>query len=106
MAKFQNNEEYLDKLADDRALNFALGKNLCKARLNAKTPGKETVTFEWLSKMTTLSHVSIRRFEKGASGMTVANLIRLKDALGCSWSDLLEGCESQIVKERKLLLRN
>jgi hypothetical protein len=38
-------------------------------------------------------------------GMTGANLVRLKDALGCSWDDLLEGCESMIVKERKAFYR-
>jgi hypothetical protein len=48
-----------------------------------------------------LSARSVRRFEKGEFGMTVANLIRLKDALGCSWGDLLDGCESGIVKARR-----
>ena len=46
------------------------------------------------------THGSIRRFEKGESGMTVATLARLKDALGCSWEDLLDGCGSKVVKER------
>ena len=101
MAKPQNDEEYLDKLDDDRRINSTFGRNLHKSRLKAKTPGKEAVTFEWLSNVTTLHHSSIRKFEKGESGMTVANLVRLKDALGCSWNDLLDGCESQIVKDRK-----
>ena len=105
MAKSQDNEEYLDKQAEDYGINLALGKNLRKARSKAKTHGREAVTFEWLSKMTTLHHVSIRRFEKGEIGMTVANLVRLKEALGCSWDDLLEGCGSRIVKERKSLFR-
>jgi len=106
MAKSQNNEEYLDRLNDDLNINRKLGDNLRKARLKAKTSGKkEPVTFEWLSNVTTLHHVSIRRFEKGESGMTVANLVRLRDALGCSWEDLLDGCESEIVKARKKLLR-
>ncbi|MCL1920863.1 MAG: hypothetical protein FWG50_07265 [Kiritimatiellaeota bacterium] len=55
--------------------------------------------------MTTLRHVSIRRFEKGETGMTVASLVRLKDALDCSWGDLLDGCESGVVKERKRIRR-
>ena len=33
-------------------------------------------------------------------GMTVASLARLKDALGCSWEDLLDGCASRVVAER------
>ena len=33
--------------------------------------------------------------------MTVATLVRLREAFGCSWDDLLKGCESNIVKERK-----
>ena len=101
MAKSQNKEEYLDKLDDDRRINCELGKNLHKSRLHGKAPKKEAFTFEWLSNVTALHHSSIRKFEKGESGMTVANLVRLKDALGCSWNDLLEGCESTIVKERK-----
>ena len=104
MAKFQNTEEYRDKLDDDCKINQLLGKNLCKARSKSKTPGKEAVTFKWLSMVTTIHHVSIRRFEHGVSGMTVANLVRLKNALGCSWNDLLEGCESGIVKTRKKYL--
>jgi len=105
MAKSQNTEERRDKLADDHKVNLQLGRNLRKARAKAKTPNKDAVTFEWLSQVTTLHHTSIRKFEKGASGMTVANLVRLKDALGCSWEDLLEGCESEIVKARKPRLR-
>ena len=105
MAKPQNNEEYLDRLDEDRKINFTLGKNLHNSRLKAKTSNKDAVTFEWLSQVTTLHHTSIRKFEQGASGMTVANLVRLKDALGCSWEDLLEGCESEIVKARKPRLR-
>ena len=100
MAKSHVEEEYQDKLADDRIVSLALGKNLHKARIKARTRSGEVVTFDWLSKMTTIHHVSIRRFEKGETGMTVANLVRLKDALGCSWDDLLEGCTSGIVKAR------
>ena len=58
-----------------------------------------------MSSVTTLHHSSIRRFEAGECGMTVASLVRLKDALGCSWEDLLEGCASAIVKARKPHLR-
>ena len=105
MAKPQNQEEYLDKVKDDRKVNLVLGNNLRKARLKAKTPNGETVSFRWLSDVTTLNHTSIRFYEKGESGMTVANLVRLKDALGCSWGDLLDGCASGIVKERKAHLR-
>jgi hypothetical protein len=105
MSKSQNEEEYLDKVADDRKVSLVLGKNLHKARMKAKLPDKRTVTFEWLAKVTTLHHVSIRRFEKGETGMTVANLVRLKDALGCSWDDLLDECESGVVKARKTHLR-
>ena len=106
MARPQNNEEYGDKLADDWAVNVRLGKNLRTMRLSAKTPAGEPVTFEWLAKVTALHHGSIRRFEKGESGMTVATLARLKDALGCSWKDLLEGCGSKVVKERIVHFRN
>ena len=101
MSKSQNKEEYLDKVADDCKVNRALGKNLHKTRTNAKTPNGEAVTFDWLSKVTTIHHVSIRRFEKGEIGMTVANLVRLKDALGCPWEALLDGCTSGTVKARK-----
>ena len=101
MSKSKNEEEYADKIADDRKVSVALGKNLHKARLNAKTRKGETVTFEWLSQMTTLHHVSIRRFEKGETGMTVASLVRLRDALGCTWADLLDGCASEVVKARR-----
>ena len=105
MSKSQNEEEYQDKVADDRKISLSLGKNLHKTRLKAKTPKGETVSFDWLSDVTTIHHVSIRRFEKGNMGMTVANLVRLKDALGCSWGDLLDGCESGVVKDRKQRFR-
>ena len=101
MSKSQNQEEYLDKVADDRKVSVALGRNLHKVRMRAKMPDGKMVTFDWLSQMTTLHHVSIRRFEKGETGMTVGSLVRLKDALGCSWDDLLEGCSSEVVKARK-----
>jgi len=106
MARPQNDEEYGDKLADDRAVNVRLGKNLRTMRLKSKTPAGDSVTFEWLAKVTALHHGSIRRFEKGESGMTVATLARLKDALGCSWEALLDGCGSKVVKERIVHFRN
>ena len=105
MSKSQNEEEYQDKVADDCRINLALGKNLHKVRLKSKTPGREAVTFEWLAQMTTLHNASIRRFEKGEIGMTVANLVRLRDALGCSWEDLLDGCASEVVKARRPRIR-
>ena len=105
MVKFQNKDEYMDRVADDCQVNLVLGKNLHNARMQAKTPGGEAVTFEWLSKVTTIHHVSIRRFEKAETGMTVANLVRLRDAIGCSWDDLLKGCKSDVVKVRKKYLR-
>ena len=105
MARSQNTEEYADRLADDRQMNAKRGRNLRKARIAARTPGGEAVTFEWLSKVTTLHHGSIRRFEKGESGVTAASLVRLKDALGCSWDDLLDGCASGVVKARKAHLK-
>ena len=101
MAKPQNETEYLDRISDDRKVNLQLGKNLHKARMSARTPGGGPVSFEWLAKVTAMHHGSIRRFEKGESGMTVASLVRLKDALRCSWGDLLEGCASTIVEERR-----
>lgn len=100
MARPQNDEEYRDKLADDRAVCARLGKNLRTMRLKSKTRAGDPVTYEWLAKVTALHHGSIRRFEKGESGMIVATLARLKDALGCSWDDLLDGCGSKVVKER------
>ena len=106
MAKQRNAEEYDDRAQEDSGLNRIVGSNLHKARAKARTPGGKVVTFEWLSKVTTLHHGSIRRFEKGESGMTVATLIRLKEALGCSWDDLLENCESVIVRGRKKHLKN
>ena len=105
MAKSHNQEEYWDRLNDDRKINIVLGKNLCKTRAKAKTISGEAVTYESLSNVTTLHHGSIRRFEKGESGMTVATLVRLKDALGCSWDDLLDGCVSDVVKARKSYLK-
>ena len=105
MAKPQNDEEYFDRVTDDRKVNIQLGHNLRKARVRARTLGDAAVTFEWLSNVTTLHHGSIRRFEKGESGMTVATLVRLKDALGCSWDDLLDGCVSDVVKARKVYLK-
>ena len=101
MARPQNGEEFSDRMADDHRVNALLGKNLRRARAAARMPGGESVTFEWLAKVTTLHHGSIRRFEKGESGMTVATLVRLRDALGCSWNELLEGCASGVVKARK-----
>jgi len=105
MARLQDKDEYADRVDDDRKVFVAVGKNLHEARTKARTKGGEVVTFDWLSKVTTLHHSSIRRFEKGEVGMTVANLVRLKDALGCSWNDLLEGCASGIVKARRSHLR-
>lgn len=106
MARNQNSEEYNDRLTEDARLNRIVGKNLNKARTGSKTPGGHPVTFEWLAKVTTLHNGSIRRFEKGESGMTVATLARLKEALDCSWDALLYGCESTIVKTRKKHIKN
>ena len=101
MAKPQNQEEYQDKVNDDRKVNLILGNNLHRARMKARTPSGDAVTFKWLSDVTTLSHTSIRFYEKGQSGMTVANLVRLRDALDCSWDDLLNGCKSDVVEARR-----
>ncbi|MCL1910345.1 MAG: helix-turn-helix domain-containing protein [Kiritimatiellaeota bacterium] len=57
--------------------------------------------FAWLARITALSRSSIWRFERGDGGMTVSTLVRLREAYGCTWDDLLGGCESNIVKERR-----
>jgi transcriptional regulator with XRE-family HTH domain len=106
MAKPKNDEEYSDRVREDGTVNATLGKNLRKARAVARTPSGEPVTFAGLAKGTTLHHGSLRRFEKGESGMTVATLARLREALGCRWDDLLRGCENGGVRSRKAYIRN
>ena len=101
MGKTSIVEEYKDKLSEDAKISKILGANLRSLRLESETKDDKRITFPWLANLTALNRISIWRFEKGESGMTVATLVRLKEALGCSWDDLLKGCESKIVKKRK-----
>ena len=104
MGKTVINEEYQDKLREDAMVGEILGRNLCRIHKSAKTEDGKNVSFAKLANLTALHNVSLRRFEKGECGMTVATLVRLKEAFGCSWDDLLDGCSSEIVKSRKKLL--
>ena len=94
-------EEREDRKKEDSILSGIVGENLKRLRKNAKTQNGQALTIELLSRLTVLSHSAIWRFESGDCGMTVATLVRVREALGCSWDDLLKGCESNIVKERK-----
>ena len=98
-------EEYQDKLCDDTEINKVLGANLRTTRKATKNQGGRGVAIIDLVSLTTLHRSAIWNFEHAKTGMTVATLVRLKDALGCSWGDLLDGCESKIVKERKRLTK-
>ena len=106
MARTHIEEEYRDRLAEDAEIQAALGHRLVRLRTLMKLKKDKKITFAWLAKITTLHHISLRRFEKGQCGMTVANLVRIKEALGCSWDDLLKDCHSLIVKERKRLFKH
>ena len=101
MAKTSDNNEYKDKLRECAILNEIVGLNLRRLRESSKTNNGCDVSVPWLSHLTALSRASLWHFESGRSGMTVATLVRLKEAYGCTWDDLLDGCESKIVKERK-----
>jgi len=101
MAKTKVRKEYEDKIREDSAVGKTLGGNLRRLRKSSKTSSGWTISFAWLANLTALNRTSIWRFERGQSGMTVATLVRLREAFGCSWDDLLKGCESNIVKERK-----
>ena len=103
MGKSSIIEEYQDKLNEDVNTGVTIGKNLFRIRKSARTENGKDVSFAKLANLTALHHASLRRFEKGECGMTVATLIKLKEAFGCSWDDLLDGCESEIVKNRKKL---
>ena len=72
-----------------------------RLRLSAKTPEGNKISLPCLANLVALSYTSLWQFENAKIGMTTATLTRLKEALGCSWNDLLDGCESRIVKERK-----
>ena len=103
MGKTAIKEEYQDKLREDARISKIVGKNLRHIHKSTKTENDTEISFPKLAMLTALHNVSLRRFEKGESGMTVATLVRLKEAFGCSWDDLLDGCESEIVKNRKKL---
>ncbi|MCL1909948.1 MAG: helix-turn-helix domain-containing protein [Kiritimatiellaeota bacterium] len=94
-------KEYEDKLREDAEIASIIGANLRLIRESSKTPEGCDISHAWLGNLTALSRVTMWQFEKGKCGMTVATLVRLKEAFGCSWDDLLGGCESNIVKERK-----
>ena len=78
-----------------------VGANLRRLRISAKQTGENKLTVERLARLTALNHSSIWRFETGDCGMTIATLARFKEAFDCSWDDLLKGCDSKIVKQRK-----
>jgi len=101
MAKVKVVKEYDDKVREDADVAKILGANLRNLRKSSKTSSEWKISFNWLANLTALNRTSIWRFERGQSGMTVATLVRLKEAFDCSWDDLLKGCESNIVKERK-----
>ena len=101
MSKTTSKKEYDDKLREDAEINKILSANLLRLRNESKTPGGKGMPFSLLAKLTALSRASIWNFENGKTGMTVATLVRLREAYGCTWDDLLGGCESNIVKERK-----
>ena len=101
MAKPTIKKEYKDKLRENTEIAKKLGANLRLLRKTAKTQEEWDVSIPWLAHLTALNYASLWRFEQGKSGMTVATLVRLKEAYGCTWDDLLNGCESKIVKERK-----
>ena len=101
MGKSNVSGEYQEKLREDAEVSKVVGVNLRRLRKATKTPEGKKITFDRLAKLTALNRLSIWRFECGRSGMTVATLVRLREALDCSWDDLLGGCESKIVKERK-----
>ena len=101
MSRLLIQKEYDDKLREDSEISKIVGTNLFRLRDTSQTSEGLDVSNALLANLTALSRVSIWRFEHGESGMTVATLVRLKEAFGCSWEDLLGGCESNIVKERK-----
>ncbi|MCL2104046.1 MAG: helix-turn-helix transcriptional regulator [Kiritimatiellaeota bacterium] len=106
MAILHDDEERADRERESDQVHGVLGKNLRNVINKARTPDGSAVSLTWLCKVTTLNRVSIWRLEKGdRSRMTITSLVRLKEALGCSWNDLLKGCESNIVKERKRYLK-
>jgi DNA-binding Xre family transcriptional regulator len=78
-----------------------MGANLRRLREASKTAEGRPLSVEHLARLTALDHSTIWRFEHGKSGMTVATLVRLREAFGCEWGDLLDGCEGGIVKTRK-----
>ena len=63
------------------------------------------MTQEALSEKADLHIRVLQKMEAGETNILLTTLIRLRDALGCTWDDLLEGCESEVVKARKPLLR-
>ena len=101
MSNISIKEEHQDKLLDDTKIYQNLGQNVRSLRNALKNNSKKKLTIVQLASITALSRVAIWNFEHAKTGMTVVTLVRLKDALGCSWGDLLDGCESKIVKERK-----
>ena len=104
MGKTSIKEEYQDKLREDARISKIVGENLTRIRKSAKTENGRKISSVRLAMLTALNNVSLWRFEKGGCGMTVATLVRLKEAFGCTWDDLLNGCESEIVKNRKKFL--
>ena len=109
MAKSKDKIECNDKENDNKRIAHILGANLRKAKaMCVKMPhfsgcgGQNViVSYERLSRLTALHPNSIRNYENGACGMIVANLVRLKNALGCDWKALLDGLDSALVEERK-----
>ena len=101
MANSSIKEERDDRKREDTCISKIVGENLQRLRKTSKMDDGRKLTIDQLCRMTVLHFSSIWRFESGDCGMTVATLVRLKEAFGCTWDDLLKGCESNIVKERK-----
>ena len=88
-----------------RDVREIIGANLRRLREASRIPQGRPLSTEQLARLTALSNPSVWRFEHGKSGMTVATLVRFKEAFKCAWDDLLGGCENGVAVPRKYVRR-
>ncbi|XHR28191.1 MAG: helix-turn-helix domain-containing protein [Chthoniobacteraceae bacterium] len=67
--------------------SIQFGKNLSRLRV------QRGLTQFQLATEAEISRNHVQRLEKGQCQPTLAVVLRLKKALGCSWDELLEGVE-------------
>lgn len=84
---------------DDDGIKSAIrvfGQNLRKARM------ARGLTLEVVSERAGINIRTLQRFEAGSSNVLITTAMRLKEAIDCSWSELMEGYDKDSSKSSRI----